>query len=56
MPPSLPEASPQTHTLLVGQATLDRWPLKVVVADIAWGTVLCAVVAAGSFLIGKRLA
>ena len=36
-------------------ATLDRWPVKVVVVDIDWGSALCALVATGAFLIGKRL-
>jgi uncharacterized membrane protein len=40
---------------LTNLATLDRWPVKVVVVDIAWGSALCAVVATGAFLIGKRL-
>ena len=38
---------------LTNLATLEDWPLKVVVVDIAWGVVLCAVVASGSFLIGR---
>ena len=38
---------------LTNLATLEGWPLKVVVVDIAWGTVLCAVVATCSFLIGR---
>ena len=40
---------------LTNLATLDRWPLKVVFVDIAWGSFLCAVVAAGAYLIGSRL-
>jgi len=40
---------------LTNLATLDRWPLKVVVVDIIWGAVLCAVVAAGAYKIGERL-
>jgi len=38
---------------LTNLATLEDWPLKVVVVDIAWGVVLCAVVASYSFLIGR---
>ncbi len=38
---------------LTNLATLEDWPLKVVVADIAWGVLLCAVVASCSFLIGR---
>ena len=38
---------------LTNLATLDDWPLKVVVVDIAWGVVLCAVVATCSFVIGR---
>ncbi len=40
---------------LTNLATLEDWPLKVVVVDIAWGMVLCAVVATCSFLIGRWL-
>ena len=40
---------------LTNLATLDRWPIKVVVVDMAWGSVLCALVAVGSYLIGQRL-
>jgi len=40
---------------LTNLATLERWPLKVVVVDILWGTLLCAAVAAGSLLVGRRL-
>ena len=38
---------------LTNLATLEGWPLKVVVVDIAWGVVLGAVVATCSFLIGR---
>ncbi len=38
---------------LTNLATLKDWPLKVVVVDIAWGTVLGAVVASCSFLVGR---
>ena len=40
---------------LTNLATLKDWPLTVVIVDIAWGTVLCALVATGSFLIGRWL-
>ena len=40
---------------LTNMATLNKWPLNVVVVDILWGTVLCAVVASGSYLIGRWL-
>lgn len=39
---------------LTNLATLDRWPIKVVLVDIAWGAVLCALVASGGFLIARR--
>jgi uncharacterized membrane protein len=41
---------------LTNLATLRDWPLNVVVVDIAWGTVLCTLVAGGSYLIGLKLA
>lgn len=34
---------------LTNMALIKGWPLSVVVVDIAWGVVLCAVVAALSF-------
>lgn len=37
---------------LTNLATLRNWPLPVVVVDILWGTVLCTLVAGGSYLIG----
>jgi len=40
---------------LTNLATLKDWPLKVVLVDIAWGTLLCALVASASFLIGRWL-
>ena len=40
---------------LTNLATLRDWPLKVVVVDISWGTLLCALVASASYLIGRRL-
>ncbi|WP_264082203.1 DUF2177 family protein [Desulfuromonas versatilis] len=41
---------------LTNLATLKDWPIQVVVVDIAWGTVLCTLVAVGSYLIGRWLA
>ncbi|MCW8858718.1 MAG: DUF2177 family protein [Deltaproteobacteria bacterium] len=40
---------------LTNLATLRDWPLKVVFVDIAWGTLLCTLVASGSYLIGRWL-
>jgi uncharacterized membrane protein len=40
---------------LTNLATLRDWPVLVTVVDIAWGTVLCTLVSAGSFLIGSWL-
>lgn len=40
---------------LTNLATLREWPIKVVVVDILWGTVLCTLVASGSFMIGRWL-
>ena len=40
---------------LTNLATLRDWPLKVVVIDILWGTVLCTLVASGSYQIGRWL-
>lgn len=40
---------------LTNLATLKDWPLKIVVVDIAWGTLLCTLVASGSYLIGRWL-
>ena len=41
---------------LTNMALIKGWPLKIVVVDIAWGIVLCAVVAASSFGIARWLA
>lgn len=41
---------------LTNLATLPDWPIKVVIVDILWGTVLCASVAASAFMIGRWLA
>ncbi len=40
---------------LTNLATLKDWPLKVVVIDIAWGTLLCTLVASCSYLVGRWL-
>jgi uncharacterized membrane protein len=40
---------------LTNLATLTNWPIKVVVVDIAWGTLLCTLVGGASYLIGIRL-
>jgi len=40
---------------LTNLATLRDWPLKVVVIDIIWGTVLCSLVSIGSYQVGRWL-
>ena len=40
---------------LTNLATLRSWPIKVVVVDIVWGTLLCTLVASLSYLIGRWL-
>jgi uncharacterized membrane protein len=40
---------------LTNLATLKDWPLKIVYIDITWGTVLCTLVASGSYMIGRWL-
>ena len=40
---------------LTNMATIKGWPLTMVVVDILWGTILCTLVAAGSFYIGRWL-
>lgn len=40
---------------LTNLATLKDWPIKVVVVDVLWGTVLCLAVASASYLIGAWL-
>ena len=40
---------------LTNLATLRDWPVRIVVVDIAWGTLLCTLVASGSYLIGRWL-
>ena len=40
---------------LTNLATLRNWPVTVVVVDVAWGTLLCTLVAGGAYLIGSWL-
>ena len=40
---------------LTNLATLRDWPVKGVVVDIVWGTLLCSLVASSSYLIGRWL-
>ena len=40
---------------LTNLATLRDWPLKIVVVDILWGTVLCTTVSAAAFAAGRWL-
>ena len=40
---------------LTNLATLQGWPITLVVVDIAWGTVLAASVATASYFIGTRI-
>ena len=40
---------------LTNLATLQGWPITLVVVDIAWGTVLAASVATASYLVGTRI-
>lgn len=40
---------------LTNLATLRDWPVTIVLVDIAWGTVLCTLVASGSYLMGRWL-
>ncbi|SDM00999.1 Uncharacterized membrane protein [Geoalkalibacter ferrihydriticus] len=40
---------------LTNLATLRDWPINVVIIDIAWGTLLCTLVASVSYLIGRWL-
>lgn len=38
---------------LTNMATIDRWPLSIVIIDICWGTVLTACCAAGGYWAGR---
>ncbi|MGD8702225.1 MAG: DUF2177 family protein [Desulfosarcina sp.] len=40
---------------LTNMATIEGWPLTMVIVDILWGTLLCTLVAAGSFYAGRWL-
>jgi uncharacterized membrane protein len=40
---------------LTNMALIKGWPLKIVIVDILWGMVLCAVVAGSSFGISRFL-
>ena len=40
---------------LTNMALIKGWPLKIVIVDILWGMVLCAVVAGSSFGISRLL-
>ena len=40
---------------LTNMALIKGWPMKIVIVDICWGVVLCAVVAASSFGIARWL-
>lgn len=40
---------------LTNLATLKDWPIKVVILDIIWGALLCALVASTSYQIGRWL-
>ena len=38
---------------LTNLATLQRWPLRLAVVDMAWGTLLTAISALAGFFIGR---
>ncbi len=40
---------------LTNMATLERWPLKLVVIDVLWGAALSAAVAGVTFAVEKRM-
>jgi uncharacterized membrane protein len=40
---------------LTNLATLEGWPPLLTAVDLVWGTVLCTLVSAAGFLIGKAL-
>jgi uncharacterized membrane protein len=40
---------------LTNMATIRGWPLTMVVVDVLWGTLLCTIVASGSFYVGRWL-
>ncbi|MBS1819682.1 MAG: DUF2177 family protein [Acidobacteria bacterium] len=39
---------------LTNYATLAQWPVIVTIADIAWGTIACALVAMATFYVSAR--
>ncbi|HRR09361.1 MAG TPA: DUF2177 family protein [Rhodothermales bacterium] len=39
---------------LTNMATLEGWPLSMVVVDMIWGTILTALVSGGSFLLASK--
>ena len=41
---------------LTNRATLRRWPIKLVLVDIAWGGVICAIATVGAALLSKLFA
>ena len=40
---------------LTNMATIDGWPLRIVVVDILWWTTLCTAVSLISYVIGSRI-
>jgi len=40
---------------LTNLATIQKWPIKIVIVDIGWGVLLCTAVAWSSYLTGKWL-
>jgi len=40
---------------LTNYALIRNWPVALVPVDIAWGVVLCTIVSAGGFLVGRWL-
>ena len=40
---------------LTNMATIDGWPLRIVIVDILWGTTLCTTVSVISYVIGSRI-
>jgi uncharacterized membrane protein len=40
---------------LTNMATIDGWPLKIVIIDICWGILLCTLVSLASFAIAVKI-
>ena len=40
---------------LTNMATIEKWPLKIVIIDIFWGVCLCSAVASLSLLIASKI-